>query len=564
MEEIIEVNLLKFQVDTVGRKAKHTVKIHPEETIVDLKIAIGKELNLAYSQQVLIYQSTILDELRDIQSYDIRDGDWIIIATPDNCHRAVDRDAVPQLQNFKRQKSRGQLDLNLKLKNVSKGRRLYIRVINGLRFIFKVLRVLKGKKKSYCFRFLEPFDLVIEPTMPQLVSVMTTNPHRRSFNAIKRLVEWMRELPWASTCRLPPAVLANVARNMQYERLNSGDYICQQGDEGDKFYIILTGEICVCIRHIGRVAVLRPGDHFGEMSLLVSDNAAQKKRTASCIVNYTENSSHWYAEVAVIDKETYLRSVFRVQHLRLDEKTNYLNLYPEFESLSQAGFARLSYLCGFDNLPAASCFIENQSSLEPSKYYLLVKGMVKVRIDFESGKSLVYMAKGPTQFGEYCGLSGLPETFRLTVTSISPATILTIPFKEFKNMIRTVNGFLHAIQDIYDNKMKMYGKRLAETESAVVDYSILMTNYLQHTEIRRDHYLDELKPVAATAPASNRTYQWRRHRFKKLDRRNSRDMNTNVELVHQLNPAVLPFAPGLIRPEIVNSILPQLKSAKKK
>jgi CRP-like cAMP-binding protein len=65
------------------------------------------------------------------------------------------------------------------------------------------------------------------------------------------------------------ADLADVARFM------SGATIVKQGDIGDSFYVVLTGQAKVVVsgRTVNR---LLPGDHFGEISLLDG-----KPRTAS-------------------------------------------------------------------------------------------------------------------------------------------------------------------------------------------------------------------------------------------------------------------------------------------
>jgi putative ABC transport system ATP-binding protein len=69
-----------------------------------------------------------------------------------------------------------------------------------------------------------------------------------------------------------PAMLADTAAKMRHEHFAAGDIIIRQGDIGDKFYILRTGQVEVLhtppdgsASVVGR---LGPGDFFGELALL--------------------------------------------------------------------------------------------------------------------------------------------------------------------------------------------------------------------------------------------------------------------------------------------------------
>jgi len=59
---------------------------------------------------------------------------------------------------------------------------------------------------------------------------------------------------------------------MSTEACQEGDVIVREGEEGNKFYIIVRGRFDILKQsHEGeeqRVAVLQDGDHFGEIALL--------------------------------------------------------------------------------------------------------------------------------------------------------------------------------------------------------------------------------------------------------------------------------------------------------
>jgi MFS family permease len=66
---------------------------------------------------------------------------------------------------------------------------------------------------------------------------------------------------------LPAPTLEALAASMQLVPVTAGETVFRQGDHGDRFYIIETGEIEIEID--GRVTnVLGPADHFGEIALL--------------------------------------------------------------------------------------------------------------------------------------------------------------------------------------------------------------------------------------------------------------------------------------------------------
>ena len=76
---------------------------------------------------------------------------------------------------------------------------------------------------------------------------------------------------------LPGEQLAGLARRMQREDVSAGSGVVIEGDEGDRFYVVLSGIFAVSnLGGLGPRAVLRAGDYFGEVAL-----AMDVPRTAS-------------------------------------------------------------------------------------------------------------------------------------------------------------------------------------------------------------------------------------------------------------------------------------------
>src|SRR5204862_6690032 len=66
---------------------------------------------------------------------------------------------------------------------------------------------------------------------------------------------------------LPGEPLARLAQNMTREDIPAGAGVASEGDDGDRFYVVLSGMLSVSQQSRGAQAVLRPGDYFGEVAL---------------------------------------------------------------------------------------------------------------------------------------------------------------------------------------------------------------------------------------------------------------------------------------------------------
>jgi CRP-like cAMP-binding protein len=75
---------------------------------------------------------------------------------------------------------------------------------------------------------------------------------------------------------LPGETLARLAQEMQREDIAAGAAVITEGDEDDRFYVVLRGMLAVSQRSRGPQTVLRPGDYFGEVAA-----AMRVPRTAS-------------------------------------------------------------------------------------------------------------------------------------------------------------------------------------------------------------------------------------------------------------------------------------------
>jgi ATP-binding cassette subfamily B protein len=100
---------------------------------------------------------------------------------------------------------------------------------------------------------------------------------------------------------LPGETLTALARRMTREEVPAGTAIVAEGDDGDRFYVVLSGLLTVSQSSRGQRNVLRPGDYFGEVA-----PAMGVPRTATV-------RAMMPATVASCDRETFdelLRPIF--------------------------------------------------------------------------------------------------------------------------------------------------------------------------------------------------------------------------------------------------------------
>jgi ATP-binding cassette subfamily B protein len=71
-------------------------------------------------------------------------------------------------------------------------------------------------------------------------------------------------------------VLMKLAQKMERQEVSGGSPIMFEGEEGDRFYVVLRGLLAVSSDGLGPRRMLRPGDYFGEVAL-----AMGMPRTAS-------------------------------------------------------------------------------------------------------------------------------------------------------------------------------------------------------------------------------------------------------------------------------------------
>jgi ATP-binding cassette subfamily B protein len=92
---------------------------------------------------------------------------------------------------------------------------------------------------------------------------------------------------------LPGEQLTKLAHRMRREEVGPGQPLLREGDDGDRFYVVLNGLFSVTQNDRGLRRILKPGDYFGEVAL-----AMDLPRTASV-------SPMTLSTLASCDRETF-------------------------------------------------------------------------------------------------------------------------------------------------------------------------------------------------------------------------------------------------------------------
>jgi CRP-like cAMP-binding protein len=86
---------------------------------------------------------------------------------------------------------------------------------------------------------------------------------------------------------LPGDVLRRLSERMRREQVPAGTSVVREGDDGDRFYVVLSGMLTVTQSVQGERRILKPGDYFGEVALAmdVSRTATVRALTPAVVAS---------------------------------------------------------------------------------------------------------------------------------------------------------------------------------------------------------------------------------------------------------------------------------------
>ncbi len=120
---------------------------------------------------------------------------------------------------------------------------------------------------------------------------------------LQRAIEICEFLKQSETfAHLSTSTLTNIAEAMETESHPSGSIVIRRGDEGEKFYIIKSGEVDIITPRVdgseAKVATLHKGQYFGEASLMTGEPRNATAIARQDVELYTLDKPNFQAAIA--------------------------------------------------------------------------------------------------------------------------------------------------------------------------------------------------------------------------------------------------------------------------
>lgn len=303
------------------KQKKDFIASFPESgSIVDVKMAIYSEMQVPYSQQIIIYHNSIYEDTSTLKEIGVQHGDTIVMTTKEVMGELFGENrekcvlAVPDMGKMKfivHATHQTHIDVKTPVVVKSAEDAVKMNIVEGkpvskLRTMVNANRFVRRASGTSTFNLMPREHYPYEETGKQrelrkkFAKVMHVDPKQRSSDMIKVVSDWIQTLKWAGTSNFSKNTLSDIGRNITLKRYSMGDFIFREMDEATSFYIILYGMVCITVNGVGRVAAFGPNDHFGEIALL-AEKRQDRLRTANASVCYTD-SCESYVDIAQIDK----------------------------------------------------------------------------------------------------------------------------------------------------------------------------------------------------------------------------------------------------------------------
>ncbi|XRB00330.1 cAMP-dependent protein kinase regulatory subunit [Pycnococcus provasolii] len=175
----------------------------------------------------------------------------------------------------------------------------------------------------------------------------------------------------AQTCKFfakisDPNLVAELCRNLDYHLTPANSFVFHQGDEGDLFYVVISGRCKVVDATTGRTLVEVPsGGEFGELALM-----KDAPRAASIVAMED-------CEFATLSKIAYQRTLKRVHAAALKTRTDFIGSLDCFKQFQKNALNKASYF--FRTIERAKHEVALARMADcGGKIYFLLKGECRI------------------------------------------------------------------------------------------------------------------------------------------------------------------------------------------
>ncbi|GBG33610.1 cGMP-dependent protein kinase 1 [Hondaea fermentalgiana] len=220
--------------------------------------------------------------------------------------------------------------------------------------------------------------------------------------------------------------------------LNEGDEATTQGDVGDKFFVVESGELAIYVSIQPGAAPanygsLTKGDSFGELSLMYNTpRAATIRATSRCVL--------W-----AINRQDFRNIHLHHKMLRKEQFEHFLKQVPDLSHLTPQELSRLADAVEEEEFEAGSVILREGEIGET--FYIILSGEVKYSKREEGD-----VGTGTT--GSYFGHKALltDEKRAATVTALTKVSVLTMGRDDFVTLLGSLQDLVNRRLDPAETK----------------------------------------------------------------------------------------------------------------
>ena len=257
------------------------------------------------------------------------------------------------------------------------------------------------------------------------VRVGINSYYSKNIPVSEAIVNFIREVPIFG--HLDVSTLETIVSVLRYQNFRVGETIIQQGERGDKFFILADGRAQVIVESNGSrqvVDALAPGDSFGEIALIENS-----KRTAS--IRAMCPSKVLYLERSMFDHLFPEETVARID---LTKQIRYAKLILESQALSHLSPRQIRNLldsCEVEEFHLGDILIKEGDIGDAA--YIIINGLVQVESEGKKEK-IAQLTKGDL-VGATALVNKIPRT--ATVRAIEDGRWFKMDKESFLSMCKS-------------------------------------------------------------------------------------------------------------------------------
>lgn len=292
--------------------------------------------------------------------------------------------------------------------------------------------------------------------------------------------------------RLPASDLDRLAESLDSHSLAAGEILFDEGDEGDRAYVISDGEIEILKQTVDRqvrIAVLSDGDVLGEMSLLTGEkrNATAKALQSTHLVSIPKATF----DVVLAESAPATHALFDVFLTRWAEQEDRLR---QSERMAQIGVLTAGLAHEMNN--PASAVTRGTEQLGPAidAYVEATKAIpstvqVPINLSDRERPILSGMERSDREYGieEALQRIGVTDGWRLTASlvgyGVTADDIDTLPAEHGATLVEALAAEANVKSLLAE--VEEGSKRLSELVNALKSYSFLDQAPVQEVDVVR-------------------------------------------------------------------------------